>query len=206
MALDAEGGQVDALASNNGHLLWSGIVDRSKAKAVARHLMGRRLFSGWGVRTLAEGEGRYNPIGYHVGTVWPFDNSFIAWGLRRYGFEEEAARIASGILDAAELFGGRLPEAFGGYARSVTKYPVQYPTACSPQAWSTGAPLLLLRTMLGLEPHGEHLVVEPALPVSIGHVELLDIPGRWGRIDAFGRGRIELERASAKRAARRPVP
>ncbi len=206
LALDAEGGQVDALASNNGHLLWSGIVDRSKAKAVVRHLMGRRLFSGWGVRTLAEGEGRFNPIGYHVGTVWPFDNSFIAWGLRRYGFEEEAARIASGILDAAELFGGRLPEAFGGYARSVTKYPVQYPTACSPQAWSTGAPLLLLRTMLGLEPHGEHLVVEPALPVSIGHVELLDIPGRWGRIDAFGRGRIELERASAKRAARRPVP
>ena len=92
LALDADGEQVDALASNNGHLLWSGIVDESKAKAVARHLMGPRLFSGWGVRTLAEGEGRYNPIGYHVGTVWPFDNSFIAWGLRRYGFDEEAAR------------------------------------------------------------------------------------------------------------------
>jgi len=206
LALDPDGAQVDALTSNNGHLLWSGIVDKSKADAVAGHLVGARLFSGWGVRTLAEGEGRYNPIGYHVGTVWPFDNSFIAWGLRRYGFDEEAARIASGILDAAELFGGRLPEAFGGYARSVTKYPVQYPTACSPQAWSTGAPLLLLRTMLGLEPHGEHLVVEPALPVSIGHVELLDIPGRWGRIDAFGRGRIELQHASAKRAARRPMP
>ena len=90
------GQQVDALASNNGHLLWSGIVDKSKAKAVARHLLGPRLFSGWGVRTLAEGEARYNPIGYHVGTVWPFDNSFIAWGLRRYGFKEEAARIAAG--------------------------------------------------------------------------------------------------------------
>ena len=85
LALDTEGKQVDALTSNNGHLLWSGIVDRSKAKAVARHLVGPRLFSGWGVRTLAEGEGRYNPIGYHVGTVWPFDNSFVAWGLRRYG-------------------------------------------------------------------------------------------------------------------------
>ena len=153
LALDPDGGQVDALASNNGHLLWSGIVDKSKAKAVVRHLIGPRLFSGWGVRTLAEGEGRYNPIGYHVGTVWPFDNSFIAWGLRRYGFKEEAARIAAGILDAAEFFDGRLPEAFGGYERSLTKYPVQYPTACSPQAWSTGAPLLLLRTMLGLEPH-----------------------------------------------------
>jgi glycogen debranching enzyme len=195
LALDQEGNQVDALSSNNGHLLWSGIVDKSKAKAVARHLLGPRLFSGWGVRTLAEGEGRYNPIGYHVGTVWPFDNSFIAWGLRRYGFKQEAAVIAAGILEAAEFFDGRLPEAFGGYERSETRYPVQYPTACSPQAWSTGTPLLLLRTMLGLEPDGEHLVVDPALPSTIGRLELLDIPGRWGRIDAFGRGRVDVSRA-----------
>jgi len=201
LALDPAGRQVDALASNNGHLLWSGIVDKSKAKSVARHLLGPRLFSGWGVRTLAEGEGRYNPIGYHVGTVWPYDNSFIAWGLRRYGFKDEAAAIAAGILDAAQFFGGRLPEAFGGYERPQTKYPVQYPTACSPQAWSTGTPLLLLRTMLGLEPHGEHLVVDPALPSAIGHLELLDIPGRWGRIDAFGRGRVDV--GTRKRAARR---
>jgi glycogen debranching enzyme len=197
LALDADGSQVDSLASNNGLLLWSGIVDTAKAKAVVGHLMGPRLYSGWGVRTLAEGEGRYNPIGYHLGTVWPFDNSFIAWGLRRYGFKEEAARIASDILDAATLFNGRLPEAFGGYERSQTKYPVQYPTACSPQAWSTGAPLLLLRTMLGLEPIGDHLIVDPALPASIGHLELLDIPGRWGRIDAFGRGRIVVDRPEA---------
>ena len=74
----------------------------------------------------------------------------------------------------------------------MTKYPVKYPTACSPQAWSTGAPLLLLRTMLGLEPLGDHLVVDPALPASIGHLELLDIPGRWGRLDAFGRGRVHV--------------
>jgi glycogen debranching enzyme len=194
LALDPEGNQVDALASNNGHLLWSGIVDKSKAKAVVRHLMGPRLFSGWGIRTLAEGEARYNPIGYHVGTVWPFDCSFIAWGLRRYGFKDEAATIAAGILDAAEFFNGRLPEAFGGYERSQTRYPVQYPTACSPQAWSTGAPLLFIRTMLGLEPIGEHLVVDPALPVGIGRLELLDIPGRWGRVDAFGRGRVEVAR------------
>ena len=207
LALDADGSQVDSLASNNGLLLWSGIVDASKAKSVVGHLMGPRLYSGWGVRTLAEGEARYNPIGYHLGTVWPFDNSFIAWGLRRYGFKAEAARIARDILDAAALFDGRLPEAFGGYDRSVTKYPVQYPTACSPQAWSTGAPLLLLRTVLGLEPMGDHLVVDPALPDSIGHLELLDIPGRWGRIDAFGRGRIALDEHDAKaqtgRSARR---
>jgi len=200
LALDPDGNKVDALSSNNGHLLWSGIVDKSKARAVASHLLGPKLFSGWGVRTLAEGEGRYNPIGYHVGTVWPFDNSFIAWGLRRYGFKEEAAQIAAGILDAAEFFEGRLPEAFGGYEREQTKYPVQYPTACSPQAWSTGTPLLLLRTMLGLEPRGDNLVVDPALPQSIGHLELLDIPGRWGRMDAFGRGRVEVGK---KRAARR---
>jgi glycogen debranching enzyme len=196
LALDADGAQVDTLSSNIGHLLWSGIVDSDKAPAVARHLLGPRLFSGWGVRTLAEGETRYNPIGYHVGTVWPFDNSFIAWGLRRYGYKTEAARIAAGILDAAEFYAGRLPEAFGGYERALTKYPVQYPTACSPQAWSTGAPLLFLRTMLGLEPVGEHLIVDPALPVGIGRIELLDIPGRWGRIDAFGRGLVEVDRGA----------
>jgi glycogen debranching enzyme len=191
LALDPDGRQVDSLSSNIGHLLWSGIVDDDKAKAVVKHLMGPRLFSGWGVRTLAEGEARYNPIGYHVGTVWPFDNSFIAWGLRRYGFREEAARIAAGILDAAGYFEGRLPEAFGGYPRDLTKYPVQYPTACSPQAWSTGAPLLFLRTMLGLQPVGEHLVIDPAVPAELGRVELLDIPGRWGVVDAFGRPHIE---------------
>ena len=191
VALDADGRQVDSLTSNNGHLLWSGIVDKSKAKSVARHLMSDRLFSGWGVRTLADGEARYNPIGYHVGTIWPFDNSFIAWGLRRYGFKEEAARIAAGVLEAAAFFDGRLPEAFGGYPRPMTRYPVQYPTACSPQAWSTGAPLLLLTTMLGLEPIGDHLVVDPVLPTVIGRLEVLDIPGRWGRVDAFGRGRFD---------------
>nr|WP_246461089.1 glycogen debranching N-terminal domain-containing protein [Nocardia transvalensis] len=188
IALDADGSRVDALSSNIGHLLWSGIVDDAKAPAVAEHLLGPRLFSGWGVRTLAEGEARYNPIGYHVGTVWPFDNSFIAWGLRRYGYRAEAARIAAANLAAAEYFSGRLPEAFGGYERSLTRFPVEFPTACSPQAWSTGAPLLFLRTMLGLEPLGEHLLVDSAVPREIGRVELLDIPGRWGHVDAFGRG------------------
>jgi len=189
LGLDIEGRQVDALSSNMGHLLWSGIVDEDRAAKVVEHLLGPRLFSGWGVRTLAMGEGRYNPIGYHVGTVWPFDNSLIAWGLRRYGFREEAGRIAEAVIDAAKYFGGRLPEAFAGYDRSLTKYPVQYPTACSPQAWSTGTPMLLIRTLLGLEPHGEHLVVDPALPERMGRIEVLDIPGRWGLVDAFGRGR-----------------
>ena len=133
LALDADGkSQVDSLASNNGLLLWSGIVDASKAKSVVGHLMGPRLYSGWGVRTMAEGEGRYNPIGYHLGTVWPFDNSFIAWGLRRYGYKEEAARIASDILDAAVLFDGRLPEAFGGYDREPDEVPGPVPDGLQP--------------------------------------------------------------------------
>lgn len=198
VALDTDGRQVDSLTSNIGHLLWSGIVDKSKARAVARHLLSPQMFSGWGVRTMAEGQARYNPIGYHVGTVWPFDNSFIAWGLRRYGFAEEAAAIAAGILAAAEIFHGRLPEAFAGYPRRSTMYPVRYPTACSPQAWSAGTPLLLLRTVLGLEPQGDKLVVDPALPKRIGHLELLDLPGRWHRIDACGRGRINTDKLTLR--------
>ena len=191
LAIDGDGRKVDSLASNIGHLLWSGIVEDDKAEAVVRHLMGEKLFSGWGVRTMAEGEGGYNPIGYHVGTVWPHDNSFIAMGLRRYGYREEAAQIAMGMLEAATYFKGRLPEAFAGYPRELTGFPVEYPTACSPQAWASGAPLLLLRAILGLEPVGDHLLVDPALPAMLGQIELLDIPGRWGRVDAFGRGRVD---------------
>ena len=189
LALDTEGRHVDALSSNIGHLLWSGIVDESRAGLVAQHLLGPRLFSGWGVRTLADDQGRYNPVGYHVGTVWPFDNSIIAWGLWKYGFREEASKICEGILSASRFFDGRLPEAFAGYERSLTDYPVEYPTACSPQAWSAGTPLLLLRVMLGLEPQGEHLIIDPAVPEGMGRVELLDIPGRWGSVDALGRSR-----------------
>jgi glycogen debranching enzyme len=195
LAIDGDGRKVDALTSNIGHLLWSGIADEDKAEACVRHLMSDRLFSGWGVRTMAEGDGGYNPIGYHVGTVWPHDNSIIAMGLMRYGYRAEAARIGAGIFGAATFFHDRLPEAFAGYTAHRTQFPVEYPTACSPQAWATGAPLLLLRAMLGLEPVGDRLLVDPALPLAVGRMELLDIPGRWGRTDAFGRGRIDLQLA-----------
>ncbi|AUX29140.1 MULTISPECIES: glycogen debranching N-terminal domain-containing protein [Sorangium] len=191
LALDGRKRRVDSLASNIGHLLWSGIVEASKAERVVEHLLGPHLFSGWGVRTLADDEGGYNPIGYHVGTVWPHDNSLIALGLRRYGFSVEAGRIATGNLAAAPFFHYRLPEAFAGYPRELTKFPVEYPTACSPQAWATGAPLLFLRAVLGLEPMGNRLFVDPAVPAELGEIRLLDIPGRWGRSDAFGRARPE---------------
>jgi len=187
LALDGQKRKVDSLTSNIGHLLWSGIADSDKADLCVKHLMSDDLFSGWGIRTMASSEGSYNPIGYHVGTVWPHDSSFIAWGLRRYGYRAEAARICRAILEAADLFDGRLPEAFGGYPRSKTGYPVEYPTACSPQAWATGAPLLVLRTLLGLDSDGKHLIVDPAIPQPLGRIELLSIPGCWGRMDAFGR-------------------
>ena len=154
LALDGKKRKVDSLTSNIGHLLWSGIADDDKADLCVKHLMSDELFSGWGVRTMASTEGSYNPIGYHVGTVWPHDNSIIAWGLRRYGYNAEAARICRAMLEAADFFNHRLPEAFAGYPRSETHYPVEYPTACSPQAWATGAPLLFLRTLLGLDSDG----------------------------------------------------
>ncbi len=203
LGLDGHKRKIDSLTSNIGHLLWSGIADEEKARHCVTHLMSDALFSGWGVRTMAAGEGSYNPIGYHVGAVWPHENSFIAWGLRRYGYDAEAARIAFAVLEAAELFHGRLPEVFAGSAREDTKFPVEYPTACSPQAWAAGAPLLLLRTLLGLESSGGYLIVDPALPETIGQLELLDIPGVWGRQDAFGRARTG--RLGSSETFHRPV-
>jgi glycogen debranching enzyme len=187
LAIDGDGRQVDSITSNIGHLLWSGIVDTDKAPQVVQHLMSERLFSGWGVRTMAEGEGGYNPIGYHVGTVWPHDNSIIALGLTRYGYREESARIAFGILQAAPYFKHRLPEVFAGYPRQRTQFPVEYPTACSPQAWAAGAPLLFIRTLLGLEPRGDRLTVDAALPPGMEWLEVRGLRGRWGVVDAVGR-------------------
>jgi glycogen debranching enzyme len=133
---------------------------------------------------MGAGEGGYNPIEYHNGTVWPHDNSIVAAGLVRHGYRDEAARIAVALVEAAGCFGGRLPEVFAGYERGVTRFPVEYPTASSPQAWATGTPLLLLRCLLGLEPRGDALDVDPALPAEIGTLALRGIPGRWGRSDA----------------------
>jgi glycogen debranching enzyme len=132
---------------------------------------------------MADGEGGYNPIEYHNGSVWPHDNSLIAAGLARYGYREEAARIARAQFDAAAHFEYRLPETFAGYARELTHFPVEYPTASSPQAWATGTPLLLLRVLLGLEPAEGQLTVDPVLPKGVGRLALRGVPGRWGRAD-----------------------
>jgi glycogen debranching enzyme len=184
LALDGQKRRVDSLTSNIGQLLWSGIVEEHRAPHVVEHLMSEALFSGWGVRTMAEGEGGYNPIRYHNGTVWPHDNSLIALGLARYGYREEAARIAQAVLEAATYFRYRLPEVFAGYRRGRTSFPVEYPTASSPQAWATGTPLAFLRVLLGLEPDEDELTTDPQLPDRIGQIELRDIPGRWGHTNA----------------------
>ena len=186
LALDGDKRKVDSITSNMGHLLWSGIVDDDKAPAVVKHLMGDQMFSGWGVRTMAEGEGGYSPVRYHCGTVWPHDNAIIAMGLMRYGYRDEASRIARSILEAATYFRYRLPETFAGYARGLTDFPVEYPTACSPQAWAAGAPLLFIRVMLGLEPDGDRLASAPVLPEGVSRLEVTGIPGRWGTADVAG--------------------
>ncbi|MBV9172745.1 MAG: SCP2 sterol-binding domain-containing protein [Chloroflexi bacterium] len=198
LALDGDKRPVDSLTSNIGHLLWSGIVDDNKADAVVEHLLGPRLFSGWGVRTMAEGEGGYNPIGYHLGTVWPHDNSLIALGLQRYGYRQQATQVALSILEAATYFDGRLPEAFAGYSRQRTRFPVEYPTACSPQAWATGAPLLLLRAILGLKPENDILSSDPMLPEQIGRLELRGLPWRGGRTDIIAGPRGDGQRGPSQ--------
>jgi glycogen debranching enzyme len=170
IALDGRGRQVDALTSNIGHCLWTGIVDDDKAPIVAERLMSREMFNGWGVRTLAEPMGAYNPVSYHNGGVWPHDNALIAAGLARYGCFEAAQRIAEGIMRAAGAFGGRLPELFCGFGRDEAPTPIPYPTSCSPQAWAAATPLSLVTTMTGLSvciPHGE-ADAAPHLPSDWG--------------------------------------
>jgi glycogen debranching enzyme len=148
------------------------------------------MFSGWGVRTMAEGEGGYSPIEYHNGTVWPHDCSLIAAGLARYGFRKEASVIVAGIFEASLFFDHRLPEVFAGYERAATRYPVQYTTACIPQAWAAAAPMLGIRTLLGLEPKGEVLtfVEDAILPPWMGTLTVDGIPGRWGRTKVVAKG------------------
>jgi glycogen debranching enzyme len=174
LALDGDKRQVDSLTSNIGHLLWSGIAGRDEAAATAARLVDGPLYSGWGVRTLGTGEAGYNPLGYHTGTVWPHENSLIAAGLARYGHHEAAATIACSILSAAPHFEHRLPEVFAGYPASLTSVPVAFPTASRPQAWAAGAPLMLLTTLLGLEPGASEASAEVA---GVGHIELHRRPG-----------------------------
>ncbi|MDT0390881.1 amylo-alpha-1,6-glucosidase [Streptomyces dubilierae] len=147
LALDGDGRQVDALASDAGHLLWSGILDPEAARRVGRRLLEPDFFSGWAVRTLAAGQKPYHPLSYHRGSAWPHDNAVIALGLARHGLTDELHRLTRGLLTAAAHHGDRLPEVLAGYDRTATTRPVPYPHSCSPQAWAAATPLAL-RTAL----------------------------------------------------------
>jgi glycogen debranching enzyme len=187
LALDAEKKQVDARTSNMGHLLWSGIVPHERVGVVVDQLLSERLWSGWGVRTMATDDLAFSPLSYHNGTVWPHDTALTVWGLVRYGHMEAARRIARGLFEAADHFDWSLPEVFAGYAREETPFPIAYPTAARPQAWAAGTPILLLRLLLGLEPDRARqrlaTVVEDELP---SWLDGLRVEG----IRAFGRSWI----------------
>jgi glycogen debranching enzyme len=170
VALDKDKRAVDACASNMGHCLWTGLVDEDKAPSVVEHLMSPQMFTGWGIRTLGSDMGSYNPVSYHNGSVWPHDSALVATGLMRYGFVDEARRVASGLIEAAGHFDGRLPELFCGFDRGEFAGPVPYPTACSPQAWAAAAPVQLMRVLLRFDPVYTHGVVHlaPILPEGMG--------------------------------------
>jgi glycogen debranching enzyme len=176
LALEANGKRCEVATSNAGQVLWSGIAGDDHAQAVAARLLRQDLFGGWGVRTLSSEAAAYNPIGYHLGTVWPHDNGLIAEGLRRYGRDEEAEKIFMALIEAAMDFPQqRLPECFAGYDRAEFGTPVRYPVACHPQAWAAGATPHLLTTSLGLVAEafeGRLRVIRPRLPPFLEHVNV----------------------------------
>ncbi|MFJ7899281.1 glycogen debranching N-terminal domain-containing protein [Streptomyces sp. NPDC096198] len=149
LALDGEGRQVDALASDAGHLLWSGLLDKEYGELVGRRLLEPDFFSGWGVRTLAAGQAAYHPLSYHRGSVWPHDNALITLGLARYGLHDEARTVAHALVEAGTATGHRLPEVLAGYGRDTHPEPVPYPHACARESRAAAAPLALLTAVGG---------------------------------------------------------
>ena len=201
VGLDGDKRRIDSMTSNMGHLLWSGIVPEERAAVVAGQLMSDAMFSGWGVRTLSTHDRGYNPIGYHIGTIWPHDNAILALGLARSGFRDEANRIALAQLEAAAFTGYRLPEAFAGFDRWVSRFPVPYPTACSPQAWATAAPFVFVQAMLGLEARDGELRLDPRVPDEIGRIDIRRLPalGTEWEVEAIS-GEGDVRRADVEPA------
>lgn len=187
LALDGDKRQVDSLASNQGHCLWAGIVAEERVEPLVTHLLSPAMFGGWGVRTLAVSAAAYNPVSYHNGSVWPHDNALLVAGLMRYGRYDDAVRVATGIIEAAAHFEGRLPELFCGFSRDELPLPLPYPTSCSPQAWAAATPLGLVTALLAMEPD----------PVSRTVKVLGRLPAEWGllRIDGVvvGESRVSVQ-------------
>lgn len=203
VALDGAKRPVDAVTSNAAHCLWTGIATDEHAAQIIERLARPDMDSGYGLRTLASTMGAYNPMSYHNGSVWPHDTAIAIAGLLRYahldGAVELARRLADGLFDAAAAFGGRLPELFCGFPRADFSPPVPYPTSCSPQAWASAAPLMLVRAFIGLDPDCPHrtLMLRPNLPPDWGTLTLTDLP--------LGKTMVTIA-ASGKEATVTPLP
>ena len=176
LALDGQGEPVDSITSNPGHCLGMGILSDEKARSVAERLQAPDMFNGWGIRTLSSSSPAYNPMGYHVGSVWPHDNGMIAAGLRSLGHIEQALEIAQGIFDMTSVQPYQCPpELFCGFERTANNRPVRYPVACSPQAWATGTVFQLLQLMVNLVPDVANnclRIVQPTLPASVSYMSI----------------------------------
>lgn len=177
VALDADKRPVDSVSSNMGHILWCDVPTADQARQTAAHLVSADMDSGWGLRTLSRAMAGFNPISYHLGSVWPHDTAIACEGLRRYGHDTESLRLAHHLIDSMIAFDDRLPELFGGHSRAEGDFPVPYPTACRPQAWAAGVPLTLVPMLLGLEPrwHDGAISIAPSLPPAVRRLEVRGI-------------------------------
>jgi glycogen debranching enzyme len=176
MALDAHKHKVEVVSSNPGHLLFARAVTRDRARAIVDRVMKEDMNSGWGIRTVSRSESTFNPLSYHRGSLWPHDNSLIAYGMSLYGFREEVNQIFTSLFQAAQhIRDYRLPELFCGMQRREYDSPVAYPVSCSPQAWASGTFFLLLGAVLGLRPSAarkELNIVNPVLPTFLDHLRI----------------------------------
>jgi glycogen debranching enzyme len=175
IAIDGDGALCRVRASNPGHLLYVGLPSPERAALVSAQLLSAAFSTGWGVRTLAEGEARYNPMSYHNGSVWPHDTALCAAGIARQGDRRDCVRLLRAIFETATHFEMRLPELFCGFARAQGATPVSYPVACLPQAWAAGSSFMLLQACLGVDVdgwRGEILVDRPQLPLGVDQVAL----------------------------------
>jgi glycogen debranching enzyme len=179
LALDGKKQPCRVRTSNAGHCLLTGIAHPDRARRTAQTLLGHESFSGWGIRTLAASEVRYNPMSYHNGSVWPHDNALIGWGMARYGLKESALGVLTGLFDASVFMDlHRLPELFCGFGRRPGEGPTLYPVACAPQAWSAAAVFLLLQGCLGLTanaPEASLCFHYPVLPAFLRDVQIRNL-------------------------------
>lgn len=200
LALDGDGKPVDSISSNPGHCLNLGILSPEKAYSVAERLRAPDMFNGWGIRTLSSLSPAYNPMGYHVGSVWPHDNSMIALGLRSLGLIDQALELSQSLFDMTlQQPYQRPPELFCGYERTPDNTPVKYPVACSPQAWATGSIFQLLQMMVNLVPDARNnclRIIDPALPSTINRLSLHNLRIGPTLLD------LEFERSGSTTACR----